>query len=79
MQNSVIERRPGHHPRAKLAFEVSGLRMPLQVLPSAAGWYIGAASEELGPVSRESLETWSTREAAVRALETDDWNQREEP
>ena len=67
-------------PTGLLAREYCGLRLPLQVLRSAAGHYIGTFDES-GPVSRESVEYWPTREAAQAALEAggDAWTQREEP
>ena len=54
----------------------AGYRLPLEVLQSAAGFYLGTADQE-GPVSRESVEYFPTREAAVQALETGQWNQRD--
>lgn len=59
----------------------AGLRLPLMVLESARGFYLGTADEE-GPVSRESVEYWSTNAAAEKALageEGKDWTQRSEP
>ncbi len=67
-------------PIGKLAYEILGQRLPLQVLESAAGFYLGTADES-GPVSRESLEYWPTREAAADALAggSENWTQRTEP
>lgn len=48
---------------------------PLQILRSAAGFYIGTA-DELGPLTRESEEYFPTAEAAEKALETHSWTQR---
>lgn len=67
-------------PTGKLAFESLGVRLPLQVLQSAAGFYIGTFDDE-GPVSRESLEYFGTREQAEKAFATGDeaggWTQRD--
>ena len=60
---------------AKLALEF-GLRLPVQILQSNAGWYLGSANEE-GPVSRESLEYWPRRELAQTALTEGHWTQYE--
>lgn len=54
------------------------IRLPLQVLESAAGYYIGTANDE-GPVSRESVEYWRKKELAELALRQDLWTQRQEP
>ena len=41
-----------------------GFQLPLQVLQSAAGFYLGTS--ELGmPISRESVEYWPSADAAV--------------
>ena len=62
-----------------LAREFGGLSLPLEVLPSAAGYYIGTLDEEGMPYSRESEEYWKTRGAAEAALNTPSpraWTQR---
>jgi len=64
-------------PSAKLASEF-GLRLPVQILQSNAGWYLGSANEA-GPVSRESLEYWPRKEQAQNALNEGLWTQRNEP
>ena len=46
----------------------TGKRLPLQVLRSAAGHYIGKQDDE-GPVSRESVEYFPNHLAAQRALD----------
>lgn len=61
-----------------LAKEYCNVKLPLQVLSSGAGFYIGTLDDE-GPVSRESLEYWATREAAQASLASGEWNQRDEP
>lgn len=52
-----------------------GQRVPLQVLRSAAGYYIGTFDHE-GPVSRESVEYWPHRTQAEDALRSGGWTQR---
>lgn len=59
----------------KLAREHCKLRLPLQVLNSSAGFYIGTVNTE-GPVSRESVEYWNQEESAHLALCFDLWTQR---
>ena len=61
-----------------LALAWTGKRLPLQVLRSAAGHYIGTQDDE-GPVSRESVEYFPSHEAARHALETSAWTQRQYP
>lgn len=51
--------------------------LPLCVLQSAAGYYIGTANDE-GPVSRESMEYWKTEDAAETALRSNAWTQRDD-
>lgn len=60
-----------------LAAKFAGLSLPLQVLRSGAGYYIGTQNEE-GPVSRESVEYYATHSQAERALEQGTWSQREQ-
>lgn len=62
----------------QLALIWCGKRLPVQVLRSQAGYYLGTATEE-GPCSRESLEYWSSETAACNALATKEWTQRDEP
>lgn len=56
-----------------------GKRLPLQVLRSAAGYYIGAFDDHDGPCSRESFEYFPSRDAAAKALATGAWTQRSHP
>ncbi|HFW3715879.1 TPA: hypothetical protein ACLGWU_003373 [Salmonella enterica] len=60
-----------------LAARFAGLSLPLQVLRSGAGYYIGTQNED-GPVSRESVEYFSTQSLAEHALEQGTWSQREQ-
>ena len=52
------------------------LELPLQVLMSNAGFYIGTLDEE-GPASRESVEYYPSRDRAQQALDNGTWTQRE--
>jgi hypothetical protein len=63
----------------QLAKQWCGADLPLTVCRSAAGWYIGTFDSEQGPVSRESVEYWPTKEGALYALNNDLWTQREYP
>ena len=63
-------------PSGLLAAHV-GKRLPLRVLRSAAGHYLGTYDD--GPVSRESVEYFPTHEAARHALDTGTWTQRQHP
>jgi hypothetical protein len=58
-----------------LALKYTGKRLPLHVMHSAAGFYLGTQDEE-GPVSRESFEYYLSCEAAQRALADETWTQR---
>lgn len=63
-----------------LALKFGGVELPLEVLKSAAGFYIGTfdrSSPVPEPFSRESQQYWSTREAAVAALVSGNWTQLE--
>lgn len=62
----------------KLAFQYCNLKLELEVLSSAAGYYIGTFNEE-GPVSRESTEYWGSSKDANTALKTNNWMQKEQP
>lgn len=53
----------------------SGYRLPVRVLKSAAGYYIGTSDAD-GPVTRESVQYWAKKEDADKALETGLWTQR---
>ncbi len=65
------------HPVGMLALAYSGKCLELRVLHSAAGYYIGTF--ENCPCSRESVEYFTTPEAAMQALETGAWTQRVHP
>jgi hypothetical protein len=59
-----------------LALQVIGRDLPLKVLESAAGFYLGTADDE-GPVSRESVETFPDFVSAQRAMTSGRWTQRQ--
>jgi len=67
-------------PCGKLAFEIMGIRLPLKVMRSARGFYLGT-SDETGPISRESHEYWLSADEAQSALKAGPcaWTQRDEP
>lgn len=60
----------------QLAYRELGLILPVQVLRSAAGFYLGTSNEDDFPVSRESVEYFKTQGQAVQALASGDWTQR---
>ena len=62
----------------ELAREYTGKRLEVEVLQSQRGFYIGTMDHD-GPVSRESLEYWRTREAANQALSSGAWTQKDTP
>lgn len=63
------------HPFGLLAAE-AGFELHIQVLSSQRGFYIGTVNE-MGPVSRESVEYYNTSQQADIALEKGEWTQRE--
>jgi hypothetical protein len=62
-----------------LAKRYCNLDLPLQVLESGAGYYIGTWSDEDGPVSRESQEYYKNHAEAENALKMVNWTQRVRP
>jgi hypothetical protein len=65
-----------------LARTFGGVSLPLEVLPSAAGYYLGTLDHDGMPYSRESEEYWKTREEAEAALNSPSpqaWTQRPNP
>lgn len=67
-------------PRGQIAKEFGGVSLPLEVMHSARGFYLGTCQDEM-PYSRESVEYWPTYDAAEAALEAgpDAWTQRDHP
>lgn len=53
--------------------------LPLQVLESRAGYYIGTLDEDGLPCSRESNEYFPTEEAAQKAFGCGGWTQKMTP
>ena len=51
-----------------------GLNLPLQALKSNRGWYIGTTYEGQ-PFSRESVEYYPTKDAALAAIASGDFTQ----
>lgn len=62
----------------ELAMRFCGKRLPLQVLKSNRGHYIGTMGEN-GPCSRESVEYWPTASKAQAAFTSGSWTQKVEP
>ena len=63
----------------KLALEVCGKALPLRILHSQRGYYIGTFDDEAGPCSRESVEYFRQEAQAVKALESGSWTQKMAP
>jgi hypothetical protein len=61
-----------------LALIYTGKRLPLEVLHSAAGHYIGTHDAD-GPVSRESCQYFRSEALARRALVQGGWTQLPQP
>jgi len=61
-----------------LALAYTGKRLPLWILRSNAGHYIGTADHD-GPVSRESVDYYPSQHDADHALTTGCWQQRPHP
>lgn len=55
----------------------SGKLLPLQVLKSGAGYYLGTWFD--GPFSRESVQYWKTQAMAEQALANGLWTQKPSP
>ena len=63
----------------KLALEFCGKALPLRVLQSQRGFYIGTFDDQTGPCSRESEEYFREKAQAAKALEIGAWTQKMEP
>lgn len=50
---------------------------PIEVLRSAAGYYIGQCCPEEGPISRLSVRYWENKSDAEAALASGNWAVRE--
>ncbi len=53
-----------------------GFPLPVQVMASAAGFYLGTTDFGI-PFSRESNEYWTSEEDAKNALQSGNWTQKE--
>ncbi|HIB0443514.1 TPA: hypothetical protein ACWSX9_004470 [Escherichia coli] len=62
----------------KLAAQI-GMRLKLEVMESARGFYIGTQTNEGMPVSRESNEYFDTEQQAEAALSARLWTQKQNP
>ena len=56
-----------------------GYDLPIRVLSSRAGYYIGTFSETHGAVSKESVEYYPTQRLAEEAFRKGTWTQRRNP
>jgi len=63
----------------RLAYVFCGKRLPLDVLHSNRGFYIGTYDDVDGPCSRESIEYFDEETEAKLALVTGNWTQKEAP
>ena len=61
-----------------LAKNYCGVELPVQVLQTPAGYYLGTWHPQEGPYSRESG-YFPTKEAAEAALVSGNWMQRDHP
>lgn len=60
-----------------LANLICGKQLPLQVLQSNAGFYIGTFDDKQGfNCSRESVQYWPTETSANEALKSGAWTQK---
>lgn len=62
----------------KLAKDILDIELPVKVLRSHAGYYIGT-HDGVEPISRESVEYWPTEKFAATALDNGTWTQRQTP
>lgn len=67
-------------PKGVLAREYGGVSLPLEIMQSAGGYYLGTSQDGM-PYTRESVEYWRTEDQARKALEggEDAWTQRDHP
>ena len=56
-----------------------GYDLPIRVLSSRAGYYIGTFSETHGVVSRKSQQYYPTQQLAEEAFRKGTWTQRRNP
>ncbi len=94
MSDRVMTQAEWDDSHGKLAREHCGVSLSIEVLRSAAGYYIGTCAPANAhmwdgwgddvpmpnePISRESAEYWSTEEEASAALASGQWTQRLHP
>lgn len=60
----------------QLAEQCIGAHIPVRVLSSPSGYYIGTADENGEPLTRESEEYFFTKDLALWALHNNAWTQR---
>lgn len=66
----------------ELALRFGGLTLPLRVLQSAAGYYLGTLDEDGMPYSRESVAYWrkpEEAEATLKDTSSKSWTQKPNP
>lgn len=78
LENTMTSYTPKVRPAGHLASLHGRPDLELQVLQSAAGFYLGTFCEE-GPFTRESVEYFASRQSAEQALASGHWSQRPEP
>lgn len=79
LQGESGRERPISARSGQLALIHCGKLLPLAVLESRVGFYIGTMTVEDGPCSRESAEYWPSAGQAEAALSSGQWTQRDEP
>jgi hypothetical protein len=76
--NPQAAERVSNHPTGILAKQWCNKVLPLEILQTRAGFYIGTTDAGM-PCSRESSVYWPTAEAAYAALASGEWPQKQEP
>lgn len=66
-------------PKSYQCAEFLGITEALAVCESGAGFYLGVVSPTEGPLCRDSIEYFATREEAQAALVSGAWTQRYSP
>lgn len=59
-----------------LALQYCQIELPVKVMRSQAGYYIGTQNEDGAPCSRESVEYWTTHAEATQCLVKVTWRQK---
>ena len=63
-------------PQIGVLAAAAGKHFLLQVMKSAAGFYLGTRDKDGQPYTRESVQYWPTRKCAKAALTSGQWTQR---